>query len=154
MADNAGGFAFTNTPRPAANVVLQQSWANFLLGYVSTYTQNSVDLTSDLRTKGIEFYFQDDYRIRKNLTINLGLRYSNYRQPTDNGGLLTNFDPGAFDPAKAPRIDPANGNRIANTGDIFNGIIQGGRNSRFGDKVARENNMDFAPRIGLAWDPT
>src|SRR5262249_3842626 len=35
LADNAGGFTITNTPRPAANVTAQQSWAYFLLGYVS-----------------------------------------------------------------------------------------------------------------------
>src|SRR5262249_30722527 len=57
------------------------------------------------------------------------------------------------DPAKAFQIDPATGNRIANTGDPFNGIIQGGKNSRFGDAVSVQRNLDFAPRFGFAWDP-
>jgi len=153
LADNAGGFSFSNNPRPAANVVLQQAWANFLLGNVANFTQVSADLTSDIRAKSFEAYIQDDFRLRPNFTLNLGVRYSAFRQPTDANGLLTNFDPAAFDPAKAFRIDPVTGNRIAGTGDRFNGVIQGGRNSRFGDKVARENNFDFAPRIGLVWDP-
>ncbi len=153
LADNAGGFTITNTPRPAANVTAQQSWAYFLLGYVSTYSQVSQDLTADLRSKSYEAYLQDDIKVRSNLTVNVGLRYSNFRQPTDAGGLLTNFMPSRFDPAKAFQMDPANGNRIANTGDPFNGVIQGGKNSPFGDKVARENNRNFAPRLGVAWDP-
>lgn len=153
LADNAGGFTITNTPRPAANVTAQQSWAYFLLGNVSTYTQVSQDLTADLRSKTFEAYLHDDIKVRPNVTLNLGVRYSNFREPTDAGGLLTNFVPVRFDPAKAFQIDPANGNRIANTGDPLNGVIQGGKNSPFGEKVARENNHNFGPRIGLAWDP-
>lgn len=153
LADNSGGFSFTNSPRPAANVVAQQAWANFLLGNVSNYSQVSQDLTADLRSKTIEFYFQDDFRLRSNLTVNFGLRYSNFRQPTEAQGLLTNFVPGLFSLANAYDINPANGNRIADTGDPFNGVIQGGKNSPFGEAVARQNNHDFAPRVGLAWDP-
>ena len=36
LADNAGSFTFANTPRPNANVTLEQAWANFLLGNVAT----------------------------------------------------------------------------------------------------------------------
>ena len=153
LADNAGGFTFTNTPRPAANVTLQQSWAYFLLGYVSTFSQVSQDLTADLRSRTFETYLQDDFKMRPNLTLNLGLRYSNFREPTEAAGLLTNFVPARFDIARAFQIDPATGNRIAGTGDPFNGVIQAGKNSPYGNKVAHENNLNFAPRIGLAWDP-
>jgi len=153
LADDAGGFTFASTPRPAANVTAQQAWAYFLLGYVSNYSQLSQDLTADLRSKTYEAYLQDDIKLTPNLTVNAGLRYSNFRQPSDAGGLLTNFDPALFDSGKAFQIDPATGNRIAGTGDPFNGVIQGGKNSPFDSKVARENNRDFAPRVGLAWDP-
>jgi hypothetical protein len=134
-------------------VTLEQSWANFLLGVVSNYTQNSQDLTADIRTKTFEAYLQDDFRVRPNLTLNVGLRYSNYRPPTDANGLLTSFDPLRFDPSKAFQIDPATGNRIAGTGDPFNGIIQGGKNSPYGNAIANPRNLDFAPRVGFAWDP-
>ncbi|MBI4475459.1 MAG: TonB-dependent receptor, partial [Acidobacteria bacterium] len=153
LADNAGGFTITNTPRPAANVTAQQAWAYFLLGYVSTFTQVSQDVTADLRSRTFEAYIQDDFKVRPNLTLNLGLRYSNFRQPTEAGGLLTNFVPSLFDINRAFQINPANGNRVAGTGDPFNGVIQGGKNSPFGEKVADANNLDFAPRLGVAWDP-
>jgi len=153
LADNSGAFNFANTPRPAANVTLQQAWANFLLGRAASFSQTSQDLTADLRTRSFEGYINDDFRLKPNLTINIGLRYSNFRQAKDANKLLTNFDPLLFDLSKAFQIDPATGNRIAGTGDPFNGIIQGGIRSPYGDKVARENNHDFAPRFGFAWDP-
>jgi hypothetical protein len=153
VGNNAGTFTFANTPRPSNAVTLQQAWANFLLGNALQYQQVSLDFAPDIRSYTFEGYIQDDFRIRPNLTLNFGLRYSNFRQPFENNGILTNFDPRAFDPSRAFQIDPTNGNRIPGTGDTFNGIITGGENSRFGDKVGRENNLDFAPRFGFAWDP-
>lgn len=153
LADNAGSFSFSNTPRPAANVSTQQAWANFLIGNVASFSQTSKDLTADIRTKAFEAYLQDDFRFRPSLTINVGFRYSNFRQPVDHNGILTNFSPALFDPAKAFKIDPATGNRVANTGDPYNGIITGGKNSPYGEAIATQRNMDFAPRVGFAWDP-
>lgn len=153
--NNVGSFAFATSPRPtgsAATTTMQQ-WANFLLGNVSTFTQADQDLTPDIRMRQFEFYFQDDFRWRPNLTVNFGVRYSRFRQPFDNNGQLTNFDPRRYDPTKAVQINPTNGNIIPGTGDVLNGIIIAGQNSPFGDKVAPESNNDFAPVLGFAWDP-
>jgi hypothetical protein len=155
--NNVGSFTFANTPRPAGASVFQQQWANFLLGNVSQFTQASLDLTPDIRAWQSEFYIQDDFRLRRNLVLNLGVRYSSFRQPWDERGMLTNFDPQAFDVSKAPGIDTTNGNIIAGSNpnyDQWNGIIDNGKSSPYGKKVAGEQNGDFAPRIGIAWDPT
>ena len=154
--NNVGSFSFATSPRPTGSTATttQQAWANFLLGKVSTFTQASVDLTPDIRSKQFEFYAQDDFRVRPNLTLNYGLRYSVFRQPYDDASLLTNFDPAAYNPADAFRIDPATGNRIPGTGNPLNGIIQGGVSSPFGDKVSPEKKGGvFAPVFGFAWDP-
>src|SRR5262249_22859525 len=84
-----------------------------------------------------------------------GVRWSFFGQPTDSGGLLDNFDPHSYNPANAPRIDPTTGNLIAGTGNnpSLNGILVGGKNSPFGDHVGNSVYKNFAPRIGLAWDP-
>jgi outer membrane receptor protein involved in Fe transport len=153
--NNVGSFSFAAAPRPtgsAATTTMQQ-WANFLLGNVSTFTQADQDLTPDIRARQYEFYVQDDFRWKPNLTVNFGVRYSRFRQPIDKTGQLTNFDPSRYDPTKAVKIDPANGNVIPNTGDRLNGIIIAGQNSPFGDKIAPESNNDFAPVLGFAWDP-
>jgi hypothetical protein len=150
--NNVGSFSFTNTAAPSGTPSYAQSWANFLLGNSSSFTQASLDLTPDIRTWQWEAYAQDDFRLLPNLTLSLGVRYSQFRQPVDANNMLTNFSPAAWSSSKAPQID-ASGNLVANTGDVQNGIIINGQNSPFGNKVSNENNTDFAPRLGLAWDP-
>ena len=153
--NNVGSFSFATAPRPtgSAATTAMQGWANFLLGRVSTFTQADQDLTPDIRSRQFEFYFQDDFRWKPNLTINYGLRYSLFRQPFDKNGQLTNFNPQAYDPARAVQINSANGNIIPGTGDLLNGIVIAGQNSPFGDKIAPENNRAFGPVLGFAWDP-
>lgn len=167
--ENAGGgpqgsFSFNNAGAPTGTGTLpfEQAWANFLLGHVFSFTQSNIDITPDIRTNQIEMYAQDEYRILPNLTLSYGLRYSLFRQPTDATSLLSNFDPRAYDPAKAPciglngNIDPACGPDStpgATNFDPLNGIIFQGQNSFYGDKVSSEDNTNFAPRIGLVWDP-
>jgi hypothetical protein len=150
---NEGSFSFAGDD-------IYQEWANFLLGNVDNFSQNSKDLTVDLRQWVNEFYGQDEWRVRPNLTLYYGARYSIFRRPYDKNGFFTNFDPRRFDPTHAFRVD-ALGNRIPGTGDPLNGIIVNSQNaalaaghiSQFGNKVANEDSNNVAPRIGLAWDP-
>jgi hypothetical protein len=153
--NNVGSFSFATSPRPAgsASTTSMQAWANFLLGNVSTFTQADHDLTPDIRERQFEFYVQDDFRWKPNFTINLGLRYSLFRQPIDKKGELTNFNPALYNPATAVKVDPATGNIIPGSGDPLDGIIIAGQNSPFGDKVGGEGYRGFAPIFGFAWDP-
>jgi hypothetical protein len=155
---NQGNFYFATGPRPAGTPGYLQQWANFLLGNARLFTQSSLDITNDLRRRYHEFYAQDEWRARPNLTLYYGGRFSLFRQPYDTNGLFTNFDPALFDPSRAFQVD-ANGNRIG-PGDPLNGIIinsqnvpPGGTASPYGVKVSNEDNKTFAPRVGLAWDP-
>jgi hypothetical protein len=150
--NNVGTFSFASTPRPTGTTTIQQTWANFLLGNVVTFSQSARDITPDILVNQTEMYVQDDYRIRQNLTLNFGARYSIFRQATDGMGFLNNFDPAKYDPSKAPKID-ANGNLVPGTGDPLNGIIVANKNSPYGSKVTNENPGDLAPRIGFSWDP-
>ncbi len=143
-----------------------QRYANFLVGNVASFTQSKFDLEADLRQKNVEFYAQDEWKARSNLTLYYGVRYSYFGAPSDKNGRLTNFVPALFDAANAPRVTGA-GNRVAGTGNFCNGLIYNAQNpnftlpanctgltaSPFGDKVIDTPNRDFAPRVGLAWDP-
>jgi hypothetical protein len=155
----------------------EQAWANLLLGRVGTFTQSSLDLIADIRDNQFEYYAQDTWRVKPNLTISYGFRHSLFRQPTDALGLLENFDPASYDPAKAPCIIQGSGSTVGATDvsrnasgqlvsacnpnyDPLNGYIFAhppagfeSHKSRFGDKIARENNLSIAPRLGVAWDP-
>lgn len=149
---NAGTFTFSPTSRPAGTPQAMQNWANFLLGNVTTFTQTSIDLTPDMRQRQFEAYAQDDFRVSRTFTLNLGVRYSLFRLPYDDNRMLTNFSPLLWDPKKAPQVT-ASGNIVPGTGDPLNGIVDNGKSSPYGNKVANEQGGKFAPRVGFAWDP-
>jgi hypothetical protein len=150
---NAGSFNFTPASEPAGTTAFNQAFANFLLGNVASFSQASEDVTPDIRANQFELYVQDDFRVKPNFTLNLGVRYSNFRQPIDNNHELTNFDPALFNRANVPALTA--GGLLANisANSYLNGIIINGQNSPFGQKVGAQDNTDFAPRFGFAWDP-
>ena len=150
----------------SANVLAQQQWANFLIGRNATFTQASFDYTADLRQKTFEAYAQDEFKLRDNLTLYYGVRYSFFGSPWDKNGRLTNFVPELWDRSQAPLVTGA-GNRVPGTGNFCNGMIANAQNyttgpavfnctpiqSPLGKFVVDAPKTDFAPRIGLAWDP-
>ena len=146
-------------------------WANFLVGNVNGFSQASFDYTADLRQKAFEAYAQDEWKLRPNLTLYAGVRYSFFGSPWDRNGRLSNFDPSLWNAANAPQVTGV-GNRISgvagvNTGNWCNGIIVNSQNvqtgpavfncapqiSPYGKFVMDVSKNDFAPRVGLAWDP-
>ncbi|WP_263411499.1 TonB-dependent receptor [Terriglobus tenax] len=166
--NNAGTFSFTNagggvagTPA-AATPNYVQAFANFLTGWVTTYSQASLDLTPDIRTSQYEIYFQDDWKVTPRLTLNAGMRYSRFNQPTDAKNMLTTFDPTLYVAGKAPTIDtnglicttgaPCTGVTANPAYDRLNGMSINGSTSPYGKKVGRTADLNFAPRLGFAYD--
>jgi len=155
-ASQQGSFAFTNSGAPTGTSTFQQSWANFLLGNVSTFTMPSTDITPSVWAWQNEAYVQDDFKVTPRLTVYMGVRWSYFGQPTDANNRMDNFDPALYTASSAPAINPANGNYvtpIAVSNPPVDGIIIGGKNSPFGNVVANNTYKNFAPRLGLAWDP-
>jgi hypothetical protein len=161
-------FRATLATGVTSNAVNQnvQRFANFLVGNVQTFSQAHFDYTGDLRQKAIEVFAQDEWRARKNLTLYYGLRYSYFGAPYDKNGRLSNFDPSFFNRAQTPQVR-GDGTRVLGTGNFCNGIIVNAQNfttgpaafnctptsSPFGKYVIEVGKKDFAPRIGVAWDP-
>lgn len=137
-----------------AEGTFEQMWANFLMGDVFQFSQSNIDFRALVHQHEIEFYAQDEYRIRPTLTLDYGLRYSLFMAPTYGNGELATFDPKLFNPANAPALNPdGTFPGGADSGTYTNGIIVGGKNSPFGQAVSRTFTHGFGPRIGFAWDP-
>ena len=151
---NNGSFSFSDAvPTGSGTLAFRQQWANFLLGLVSNYTQTSVDFHAEVRQRQLEVFAQDEFRVLSNLTLTYGVRYSYFGPATDALGHATTFDPSGFDPSQAPQINQKTGLLVPGTGIALNGLVIGGVNSKLGKGVANHDNLDFAPRVGLAWDP-
>lgn len=154
-ASGQGSFTFTSTGVPAGTTAYNQSFANFLLGNVSTFSQPSLDITPNLHSWQTEAFLQDDFKLTPRMTLSAGVRWSYFGQPTESTKNLSNFDPRSYKESAAAKIDPVSGNII--TGSVTlpysNGIIVGGKNSPFGNKVGNDQWFNLAPRIGIAYDP-
>jgi hypothetical protein len=151
------------------------SWGDFLLGNVATFTQTLPDIIPDLHFVNFEVYAQDDWKVTRRLTLNLGLRWSRLPSVTDVKNTLSNFDPNYYNSQSAPQIDPSSGNFVA--GQYVNGVLLIPSTytngmifptgtactsakaiaplsscSPFGAYVNPNYNTNFAPRVGFAYD--
>ncbi len=166
---NAGAFSFTNAAAPTGTLSYRQSFANFLTGFATSFTQSSIDPVPNIHENQFEGYFQDDWKATPRLTVNLGLRYSKYLQPYDGNGQLTTFDPSLYSVANAPTVDLSSAGNLCLPGAACTGGVQPNPNaslvngisvnrngstgnSPFGSKVGRSDNLNFAPRLGFALD--
>ncbi len=106
----------------------------------------------DFRAHDLSAFAQDDWKVTPRLTLNLGVRYDYLSPSTDRKGRLGNFDPSRLD-----------ANTLANGGaGLINGFILPA-SANFGSikgtpgvsdsTFSIANNLNFAPRIGFAWDP-
>jgi len=140
-----GNFAFSGTTFTTV------PYADFLLGIPSSTTIQGINPNQYMRSTNYGLFFQDDYKVRRDLTLNLGLRWD-YQGPIYNkNNSLYNFDPATGGLIKAAPDTPVNtafarsypNVRILEAAQV--GLPQ--RTLRFADS----NNL--APRIGFAWRP-
>jgi Carboxypeptidase regulatory-like domain/TonB dependent receptor len=103
---------------------------NFLAGTVNTFAitlaNGSNNVTSSISQGALGFFAMDDYKVRKNLTLELGLRYDWNMSPTERFDRFVNF---------VPQTD--------SLVEVNHGIAP----------VYATNRKNFEPRVGFAWDP-
>lgn len=104
------------------------------------------------RYNNLEFYFGDTWKVRPNLTLELGARYSLFFEPTDARDRISGFLPSAYDPSR-PATDPCNGLVVPKGTNPCAGIAGASTPEEFSNRSLRENSYkNLAPRFGIAWD--
>ena len=109
------------------------SFGDFLLGMTSGRQLSTVQF-GNLRERDYMFYAQDDWRIARQLTLNLGLRYELASPRFDTLDRMSALDPSVF-----PEVL----------------VIRAGEFGRsWSDRaLVRTDTNNWAPRIGLAYQP-
>jgi hypothetical protein len=115
------------------------------------YTEPQIEVDSHIRQNRYEFFVQDSWRVKPNVTLDYGLRYAIYPAITDANDILTNFDPGLYDGANAPQLT-GTGQVVVGTGDALNGIVVAGQNSPHDRAIYETDLNNLQPRVGATWD--
>ncbi len=133
---NTGNFTFTGTmtANPANPASTGLGYADFLYGLPETWSVTEYP-TMGWRGWDSGLFFEDDYKIRKNLTLNLGLRYGILGGFSEAYNRLSDFDPSII-------------NSATNTPGALWYAGQDGRTT-----TEATNYHGLQPRIGFAWSP-
>ncbi len=99
--------------------------SDLLIGFVRQYSVGPPFGTVGTRNWENALFFQDDWRATSKLTLNLGLRYEYFTNPTEQYGRQANFD------LTTGRL------RVASSPD---------------DALVNQDKNDFSPRVGFAYD--
>lgn len=150
-----GGQGFTNGPFDNSGAApIGQEFASMLLG-LPTGGQFDINGTQISQAKYYAFFVQDNYRMLKNLTLNLGLRYERDLPTTErHNEAVVGFDASAANPINAQAqanfaANPVPGVNFPST--LTGGLVYAGPNHR---SLYDTTATNFSPRIGFAYTPT
>ena len=151
--DNSG-----NPIGPFPSDPVEQLLTNYYLGFFD-YGFNA-DTGNTQRTtfnNGFSFFAQDDWRIRKNLTLNLGLRWEYFGPLGETHNLLSNLgSDGLLHMTSQPYKKDWNnfGPRIGLAWNLFNGTVVRAGYGIYYDYVPQNNLIaNYTASAGLATNP-
>ena len=151
------------------------SYANALLGNYDTYSEATARPQGNFLFTNLEFFFQDTWKVRSNLTLDYGIRFYHDPPQYDARNQLASFSLAAYNPANAPvllrpgfdsknnkvAVDPLTGNTYSS--GLIGDFVPGVGNPADGDLIGGKNGVPrglyttapiaVAPRFGFAWDP-
>jgi Carboxypeptidase regulatory-like domain/TonB dependent receptor len=127
-----GFYVFAGFP------VVPDAFASFLFGQPVVFLQGLGDFERGIRGNAVDAYIQDTFKATSRLTFNLGLRYDLPFPYTEIKNRQTLWIPG-----RQSTVNPDAPNGLLYPGD--KGVPAG---------LIPTFKKGFAPRVGLAWDPT
>jgi Carboxypeptidase regulatory-like domain/TonB dependent receptor len=132
-----GELFFTNTPDGNSD------FQNFLLGSPQFSFGGGGLSNHEYRSNNFAVFAQDDWKIRPNLTLNLGLRTEVFGAFHDDLCHIGNLDPTLANAQKFPFIYPSCVDKLNLTG------LSGDAN---GTTFNNNYSTNLGPRVGLAYD--
>ena len=109
------------------------NWDDFAAGRPSLYQQRFGSSLRGNRVWNHFYFFQDDWKISRNLTLNLGIRTEVSEGATEVNNLISNLDLGCRESQGA-----------AGTGPLGCFVMA---------KPSFNTNTNWGPRVGFAWNP-
>ena len=159
VAKRAGGALTlsdpTNAIRGFGNLlgIVNQYSATYNFGRDGTAIPLGAPVARNFASNDAEFYVQDSFRIKPNLTITYGIRYSLFGVPYEQNGIQVGSTVG-IDQYFAERVYASQqgipGYSLKNASLTY--ALNGPANGKPGWYPLDKNN--FGPRIGLAYSPT
>ena len=152
---------FPGTPISTGNAL-----ADMDLGLIGSYQEGTRTvngqpvggyLKGHWQMTDFEPYVQDDWKVNRKLSLNLGLRYYLFSRIHDVSNPTTdsNFLPNLYDPAKQAQLD-SKGNLVPSTGRTYqtygNGLVACGTGG-IPQGCSLPSYSTLAPRFGFAYDP-
>jgi len=132
--------------------------ADFFLGSASGYSVNLEPPTGHYHDMEFDFYFQDNYHVGRNLTLNIGGRYEAHPAAWTKYGLTKGFDlknhalvlayPTSYYIAQGYTTQAIITN-LTNIGVKFESPLDAG----YQNTMINNYNLTFSPRLGLAYQP-
>jgi Carboxypeptidase regulatory-like domain len=153
LEDPTSGSNYKNSPNSGF------ADADEFLGNAASYSVNIEPPYQHLHDMEFDAYFQDDYHVRNNLTLNLGLRYEAHPALWSKYGMMESFDlkNDAIVLATSPARLIAEGltTQAVITNDENNGVkFETPADAGMPDTTLTNNSdFTFGPRVGIAWEP-
>jgi len=132
--------------------------ADFFIGAPQIYSVNKQASYQHMHDMEFDAYVQDNYRIARNLTLNLGLRYEAHPAMWEKYGLMTSFDlkndAMVLGAPIATLISEGFTTQAAISNDENDGAkFETASQAGLPDKLINDDNLVFLPRVGVAWQP-
>ena len=124
-----GAYTFSgqfSAPVPVVTTSRFHALADLLLGYPSSYTVQIAPFSPHLSYPQMGYYLQDDWKLTRSLTANVGMRWEYFGRPVERDNRI-----GSFDLATGQQVFPGQ--------------------SGYPRSLVEPDYSNFAPRIGLAW---
>jgi hypothetical protein len=132
--------------------------ADFYIGAPQIYSVNKQASYQHMHDMEFDAYFQDNYHVARNVTLNLGLRYEAHPAMWEKYGLMTSFDlkndAMVLGAPIATLISEGMTTQAAINNDLYDGAkFETAQQAGLPDKLINDDNTVFEPRIGVAWQP-